>query len=416
MADVKYGSLPFDAQIAFFKNKLALPTRTWTDIWQANHDHAFVVAGATKQAMLEDFQSAIQKAISQGTTLTEFRKDFDQIVTAHGWDYKGTRSWRTRVIYHTNLRGSYNAGRFEQLQRFPYWQYHHSIASQNARPQHLAWDKLVLPANHAFWLTHYPQNGWGCNCSVTGLSEARLKAKGLSVSEAPEIKMRKVEVGKNGLNPRTVDVPEGISPGFAYAPGRSAWMHNHVPTPLGKPPHGFDKMIPATAARDLLPDPLAFDKGKLMPLMNAGQEEHYARAFLQPFGADIGKPAVFTDITGEAIVLSDALFKSSNGAWKMGKRSRSSEIPMLAETLKHPDELWAGMYWHGEKGIVKTSRVYLSRYDVDGKQYFSVVVMGYDHGWHGITAHTSMSADEFNSKVERNRQGIRLFKRGSVPE
>lgn len=413
MTDVKYGSLPFDAQIAFFNKKLALPTRAWSDIWQANHDHAFVVAGANKMALVEDFQTSIQKAIEKGTTLAEFRKDFDKIVAEHGWSYKGNRSWRTRVIYHTNLRSSYNAGRFEQLQRFPYWQYHHSISSENARPEHLAWDKLILPVNHRFWLTHYPQNGWGCNCWVTGISEARMKANGWNVSEAPTINMRKVALGKNGLNPRTVDVPEGISPGFAYAPGRSAWMHNHVAIPLDELPHGFDKMIPATAARDLLPEARAFGKDKILPMMQAGQEEDYARAFLQPFGADIGKPTVFTDVTGEAVVLSDTLFKKSDGAWKMGKRSRSSEIIMLAETLRHPDEVWVGMYWHSDKGLAKTSRVYISRYLVDGKQYLSLVVMGYDKGWLGITAHTSMSADDFSSKVERNRKGVRLFKRGA---
>ena len=43
---VKFGSLAFSEQIAFFRQKLNLSTQAWTDIWEAQHDRAFVVAGA----------------------------------------------------------------------------------------------------------------------------------------------------------------------------------------------------------------------------------------------------------------------------------------------------------------------------------------------------------------------------------
>jgi len=360
---VKYGSLPFDAKIAFFRKKLALPTRGWADIWQANHDHAFVVAGATKMALVEDMQASVQKAIEQGTTLAEFRKDFDKTVTKHGWAYKGERGWRTRVIYETNLRTSYAAGRHEQLQKLEYWQYHHSIGANNPREQHLAWDGLVLPKDDPFWQTHYPPNGWGCRCYVTGMSKSRMQQKGLSLGQSPNITMKKVVVGKNSPNPRTVDVPEGISPGFTYAPGRSAWMHSHIPTPQGEAPHGFDKLIPA---------------------------EDYVRGFLKPFGASIGKEIVFKDVAGEAVVISEALFKDAQGNWKIGKGLRSSHLPMLAEAIRQPDEIWSYMHWHGKQGKAVSNRTYISRYDVDGKQYVAIVVMGYNDGWHGITAHSSM--------------------------
>jgi len=412
MADVKYGSLPFDAQIAFFRKKLALPTRGWTDLWQSNHDHAFVVAGATKMALVEDMQQAIQKAIKQGTTLAEFRKDFDKTVAKHGWAYNGERGWRTRVIYETNLRTSYAAGRYEQLQNFEFWQYHHSTGVTNPRPQHVAWSGLVLPKDDPFWQTHYPPNGWGCRCYATGLSKSRMRQKGLSQSETPDIKMRQVLVGVNTLNPRTIDLPEGISAGFAYAPGRSAWMHHHVATPKGEVAIAFDKAIPATVAGDLMPSPREFNEKKLMPLMKEGQDEDYVRAFLKPFGADIGQAKVFTDVTGEAVVISDALFKNAQGNWKIGKRSRSQDIVMLAETLQDPDEVWTRMVWHKNQGKAMTERVYLSRYTIGEKDYTSLVVMDYHKGWHGVTAHTSLSADELKNKIEKNRAGVRLFKRG----
>ena len=172
----------FNEQITFFRNKLSLPTRTWTDIWQSQHDVAFVVAGAARDGLLTDLRGAVDSAISEGTTLEKFRQRFDGIVAKHGWSYKGGRDWRTRVIYDTNLRTSYAAGRWQQLQavknRRPYWQYRHSPASQEPREGHLAWDGLVLSADDPWWRTHYPPNGWGCKCSVDALAERDLKKLG----------------------------------------------------------------------------------------------------------------------------------------------------------------------------------------------------------------------------------------------
>ncbi len=65
----RYASLPFSEAIQFFREKTDLPTRAWTDIWQEQHDHAFVVAGAMKRELLTDLRGAVDSAISGGTTL-----------------------------------------------------------------------------------------------------------------------------------------------------------------------------------------------------------------------------------------------------------------------------------------------------------------------------------------------------------
>lgn len=227
MPEVAYGSLPFREQIAFIRGKINVPTRGWTDVWRDGHDTAFMVAGAYKADLLADFRTAVTKIIADGVTLETFRKDFDQIVAAHGWSYNGGRGWRTRVIYETNLRASYQAGRFAQLTDpdllsvRPYWRYVHSDFVAHPRPQHLAWNGLVLPYDSPWWGSHYPPNGWGCRCRVVPESEASLKRRGLAVSEAPPTRYVTQRVGANGPNPRTVRVPEGIDPGWDYTPGRT---------------------------------------------------------------------------------------------------------------------------------------------------------------------------------------------------
>ncbi len=49
-----------------------------------------------RRPWLADFRAAVDKAISQGTTLAEFRKDFDTIVAKYGWSYNGSRKLAQR--------------------------------------------------------------------------------------------------------------------------------------------------------------------------------------------------------------------------------------------------------------------------------------------------------------------------------
>jgi hypothetical protein len=219
MAD--YGSLPFAQQIAFLRDKTNLPTERWDDLLREAHDTAFVVAGATKADLLDDLHKAVLKGVEKGTTLQEFRADFERLVARRGWtgwtgeDTAGGRAWRTRVIYETNLRSSYAAGRWSQIQQVkadrPYLLYRHSDSVLTPRPQHVAWDGLVLPADDPWWKTHYPPNGWGCKCRVFAVDDDDLRQLGKAKpDEAPD----------SPIDPKT-GAPDGIDEGWDYAPGAS---------------------------------------------------------------------------------------------------------------------------------------------------------------------------------------------------
>ncbi|SIQ96174.1 Phage Mu protein F like protein [Aromatoleum tolulyticum] len=215
--------LPFAEQIGFFRRKLNLPTEAWDDIRKAAHDRAFVVAGAMKADLLQDLREAVAKAIAAGTTLETFRKDFRQIVAKHGWTgwtgegSKAGEAWRTKVIYETNLRTSYAAGRWAQLtdadmvKNRPFWRYVHNDSVLHPRPLHKRWGdmRLTLPHDHLFWQTHFPPNGWGCRCRVTAVTGP----KDGDATEPP--------AGWRAIDPKT-GAPMGIDKGWAYAPGANA--------------------------------------------------------------------------------------------------------------------------------------------------------------------------------------------------
>lgn len=226
MASEVYGSLPFEEQIAFFRAKLNLTTEAWNDLWQGAHARAFTVAGAMQEDLLTDLRAAIDKAIADGTTLEEFRRDFDTIVERYGWSYRGARGWRTKVMLETNIRTSYMAGRYQQmthpdvLSDRPFWEYRHGN-SVHPRREHLGWDGLVLPAGDPWWQTHYPPNGWGCKCRVFAVSRDDMKDLGKAgPDQAPDdgvYQWRDKRTGEVHL------VPKGIDPGWAYNVGEAAF-------------------------------------------------------------------------------------------------------------------------------------------------------------------------------------------------
>lgn len=221
---VKYGNMSFDEAIAFFRKKVNVPTSRWNDIWKQAHDTAFMSAGAAKADLLNDLRGAVDQAISEGTTLAAFREKFDETVKKHGWSYKGSRNWRSRIIYETNLRSAYQAGRYAQLtdpdlqKSRPYWEYRHG-GSADPREEHLAWDGMVLPADDSWWDSHYPPNGWGCSCYVVALSEEDLERLGKDGPDAaPTTETYQWTDPKTG---QTKTVPKGVDPGWDYAPGKS---------------------------------------------------------------------------------------------------------------------------------------------------------------------------------------------------
>lgn len=213
---VRYGSLPFDEQITFFRNKLNVPTESWSDLWRHGHNSGFSVAGAMKDDLLNDFRRAVDAAIADGKSLTWFKKEFKNIVSKHGWEHTGKASWRAKVIFDTNMRQSYNAGRYEQLQQFEYWRYAHGD-SRYPRELHLKWHDTLLPKSDPWWQTHFASNGWGCKCRIYGVSQSEIERKGLTTTPAPNDGMRDWTDKATG---EVHQVPKGIDPGFDYIPKR----------------------------------------------------------------------------------------------------------------------------------------------------------------------------------------------------
>lgn len=418
---LSHGKLPLHQQIDFFRQKISLSTQSWTDIYNAEHDHAFVIASAIRRDLVADLRTAVDKSIANGGTLDQFRKDFDHIVGKHGWQYKGERGWRTNVIWETNLRQSYNAGREAQMadpelrKRRPYGLYRHGD-SRHPRPEHKFWNNTVLPLNDPWWSTHTPQNGWGCKCKKLMLSQRDVERLGLKVGDAPVVEWEDRIIGQNSPNgPRTVRVPKGIDPGFEYAPGHSR-LSNAVPPLRAHDPLPELDAKPNSAHGAGLPNrrsvlsPLPARSVSASELLPSGlTDEDYVSRFLGEFRATESTPVLFKDVTGDAVVIGRDMFTTKRtGQLKVQKRGREQTLLLVAQALREPDEVWVRLEWiHAQQRAVVRRR-YLARFDVEGKAAPALAVfeVGSD-GWSGVTGFVADSEDY----LEALRLGVLLYRR-----
>lgn len=413
MPKLKYGKVRFEEQIEFYKRKIPTPTLSWTDVYSAEHDYAAVVAGAHKREIIEDFASAINDFIENGKTLEQFRQTFDEIVVRHGWQYNGGRNWRTRIIYETNLRSSYQAGRYAQLNEMrdtlPYWEYVHSDEVARPRWEHLGWDGLILRNDDPWWQTHFPINAWGCKCSVIGRSQDYMDKHGLKPDRAPETEWEEKTIGIRSGNPRTVRVPKGIDPGFEHIPGAGRLESQTMP-PLDD--NGEPKRISVYPERPPLVAPLLKPRtvpaSKLLPLEQ--QDVYYIERFLEEFGATLTEPVIFEDVIGESLVISSSFFTSRSGHTKAKKRGRERYLRLLAEAIKKPDEIWVRAEYHHLHKLLLVRRRYIARFDVEGEGGKVPTLAVFDvgkQGWEGVTTFAADS-EEY---LEQVRTGILLYRR-----
>lgn len=374
-----------------------------------------MVAGAAKAGLLTDFHTAIKKAIESGTTLHEFRKDFVNIVAKHGWSYNGGRNWRTRVIYETNLTQAYNAGREAQfadpdLQALrPYAQYKHG-GSLDPREEHLAWDGLVLPINDSWWNTHSPMNGWGCTCYKIALSERDLQRKGLKVSKAPKIEWEDKVVGSRGANPLSVRVPKGIDAGFEHRSVQIGVVKAATPTKNNTP---LPILKDTKKATDNLPPPRA-NTTKPIGISNEASEAEIIQKFLDEFGAKGKEAIIYKDVIGTRIPLSDNLFKTRKGKWKLFKNNRHLNLHYLIDTIKSPDEIWIVQDPMGKKTVFR--RRYIRRFpEAGGLAVFEFSLKE----WREVTLFNPsddyvkrLGYESIDDYLEDQRRGIRIYKSG----
>ncbi len=219
--------------MSYLKNKNWKPAFSWLDVGPEEHAFSFTVAKATEMDVLRTIREHTQKAIDEGQSFANFQKELEPKLQKLGWwgqqsridpltgkavDVQLGSPRRLKTIYWANTRTARAAGQWARIERtkkfLPFLQYRIGV-SENHRLLHMAWDGMILAADDNWWDTHFPPNGWGCNCWVKQITARQAEKTG--VSQSPKITY------ENFTNKRTGEVwrvPKGIDPGWQSNAGK----------------------------------------------------------------------------------------------------------------------------------------------------------------------------------------------------
>ena len=237
----------------YIKNKKLKVGFSYKDVWNEEHATAFTVAKAMQIDVLSDIKGAVETAIKDGHSFEHFKKDLQPTLIKKGWwgrkkmtdpltgeevDAQLGSDRRLKTIYDTNLRSAYQKAQYDRTMEsdlHPYLMYRVGNSAHH-RPQHLAWDGLILPKDDPFWDKHLPPNEYGCKCYTRAISEPRKqryerdgikippKADGSGAgvikvkTKAPAEEYTTYFNERKGLIER---LPKGVAPGFNWNQGKT---------------------------------------------------------------------------------------------------------------------------------------------------------------------------------------------------
>lgn len=248
--------LPPKEAIKYFQSKGNAISWNWYEVWQEAHAKVFTVAKVTKLDILLDIRNAVEKAIRDGTTLQQFKKDLVPKLIDQGWWGKdkdtgaqlGSPS-RLKKIFEININVAHSAGRYNQMMDNkdfrPWWKYM-AIEDNRTRKSHLKLNELVLKFDDPFWISFYPPIDWLCRCKVMALSDRNLERENITpISSEGKLRTENRLISKKSgemkpvtifTNPRTgLKTATGI--GWNYNPGK-AWKAD-----LGKYPNDLGMLF-----------------------------------------------------------------------------------------------------------------------------------------------------------------------------
>ncbi|MCA1973373.1 MAG: minor capsid protein, partial [Caenispirillum sp.] len=267
MAEPRLQPLPFTEAIQALKarDRERLPSGHWSSVWEAEHAVAFTVARSSGFDILSDIHESLTKALSEGTTFETWKKDITPVLQAKGWWGKREIDGelvqlgsprRLATIFQVNMRVSYMAGKWEQIQRLKDrrpWLRYVAVLDERTRANHRSLHGTVLPVDHPFWDSHFPPNGWRCRCTVEQLSDRDLARYGYRPTDPPP--PVRLATWRRPATGDIVVTPRGIDPGWGHNVGRAREtamtalqkLETVPPVIAARAPAALPNLLPAAA-------------------------------------------------------------------------------------------------------------------------------------------------------------------------
>lgn len=183
--------VPFAEAVAWFRGRVPITPAGWRRLNAEAKRRAFTVSRVAALDVILDVWRAVDRAVADGTGLAEFQRDVTGKLEAAWGGTVSDPGHRVETIYRTNVQGAYAAGRKAQqtdpdvLSALPYLMYD-ALLDDNTSVLCRSLHGTILPADHAFWSTHYPPNHFGCRSGARSLTAAAVRRRG-GVSPVPAL-------------------------------------------------------------------------------------------------------------------------------------------------------------------------------------------------------------------------------------
>lgn len=416
---------------------------SWKDTWESAHARAFTVAKVLRRDVLESIRQVTERALRDGVTFDRFQKTLEPYLKLAGWwgrtwpqnergeylDAKG-EPWpvdetgaplipadarppllgsphRLATIYRQNLQTALNVGRYEGMMdvadKRPFWQYS-SVVDNRTTGLCRSLDGKIYRNDDPFWTVFYPPNHWRCRARVSSISEREMKRDGLAAeSSEGALTVTTNDSGETLAQIRLGAHSFATDSGFAYNPGRAA-LAPFTPRMLSGTEAAQIKTVGATVDGATPLGDLQARPARDFDIASTSKwtGEDYAAAFLAEFGAGIGAPVVAKNVLGDALVISDELFRNKDGRIALG--DQAPHLRRIADTLKNPAEVW--LTWAQQNGRVRLVERYLGVYeDKRARTLVTVDVLG--SSWHADVAEEKSAI----AAADKRRAGTLLYYR-----
>lgn len=406
---MKLGVVPFAEAIrAARARNVVLPSTYYGDLQGLARSTAFSVAGLSKLAQIQQVLDSLAQAVESGKTFDGWRKELLKSPEA----LKLPRH-RLDNIFRTNVQSAYARGRWEKTQRNkasrPYMLYS-AINDSRTRPHHAAMDGMVAAVDDPIWDSWYPPAGYQCRCSTISLNERQAE------------RYRRRDEKRLEKNPDLQQERNNATPdaGWDYHPGKMPTEGVRRAINQRRDRCGSLQLASKTngPCLDQIEDILRrlevpLDRYKPMPeprrtqprlLPNGLSGDDYAKRFIAEFAASgDDTSAAWPSLYGLHLLISNKMLRKQKGAWKSDKRGRGPYLPIIAEGIKDPDEVWV----EEDRRYRAVKLYYLARFKRGAETVRTIGVFeSAGEMFEGLTAYTAERDNYFDQKI---RGGKRLL-------
>ena len=249
-------TVQFTDAIDYLTNKLDIPVEVRSQVATAMQETAFYVTGMTRAEALAEVHSSLNNIITNGGTISDFKKEFKAIAERTGFTPREGISRRAETVFETNMHSALNAGIMQRMRETVTTRpYASLLTAGGARTCGNCSMMGGVTMTIQQWDTRGgPPFHHRCRCELRSFSVTQVERYDLKISDPATDSVTRLE--KNGatrqiplnatyqyVNPRTgkvESIPEGISPGFNYPKGTSnarvneavVSKANELPAPL----------------------------------------------------------------------------------------------------------------------------------------------------------------------------------------